>query len=183
MASKGTQKGNRGQNKARVVIKNWAKKKFKSSSQSGMPGYNHDPHKGDILCDTEGHYFPFTVEVKNYREINFCQLLQPNLKNVLILDFWKQCAGDAKICKKVPMLMMRFNGLPKNFFFVVITQEFAKLIHLDLALANEESLVSLRYQDYGTSTALMIMRSDQVFRSDYKDIKKIAKNHIKILYK
>lgn len=179
MASTATQKGNRGQNKAREILQKWSNKKFKSSAQHGMPGYNYDPHKGDILCDTEGHYFPFTVEVKNYRDINFCQLLQPNLKNILILDFWEQCAGDAKKCKKIPMLLMRFDRLPSNFFFVVITQEFAKLIHSTLPV----DLVSLRYHDYSRGIALMILRSHQVFNSNYKEVKKIAKTHIKTLYK
>lgn len=154
---------------------------MKSSSQSGMPGYNHDPHKGDILCDTEGHYFPFTVEVKNYKEINFCQLLQSNIKDPLILEFWAQCSGDAKRCKKIPMLLMRFDRLPRDFFFVVVTQEFAKMIHVELAIANK-GLKSLRYQDYKEDLALMVMPSDQVFKSDYKAIRKIAKNHLKTLY-
>lgn len=180
MASTATQKGNRGQRMAIAVIKKWAKKKFKSSAQSGMPGYNHDPHKGDILCDTEGHYFPFTVEVKFYKEINFCQLLQPNLKNILILDFWAQCLGDAERCKKVPMLMMRFNGLPKSFFFVVITNDFFSSLNIfERALSVKNHL---KFMDKSKNISLIMVGSDQFFRLNYKDTKKIAKTHIKSLY-
>lgn len=179
MASTGTQKGNRGQRKAIECLKKWARKKFKSSSQSGMPGYNHDPHKGDILCDTEGHYFPFCVEVKNYREIDFSHLLRPGKKGVLVLEFWAQCAGDAKRTKKVPMLMMRYDRLPSDFFFIVITQEFAKLIHHILP----PTFKSLRFHDYKTNLALMIFGSDEFFLSNYKETKTIAKKYLKTLYK
>lgn len=164
---------------ARDVLKKWTHKKMKSSSQSGMPGYNHDPHKGDILCDTEGHFFPFTVEVKFYKDINFCQLLQPNLKNMLILEFWDQVSGDARICKKVPMLMMRFNGLPKDFFFVVVTQDFADaMIHSGL-FADD-----LRYLLYSNiEENLVILPSHQFFSANYKKTKLLAKTHIKTLYR
>lgn len=176
MASTATQKGNRGQLMARDVLKKWTHKKMKSSSQSGMPGYNHDPHKGDILCDTEGHFFPFTVEVKFYKDINFCQLLQPNLKNVLILEFWHQVAFDAHKCQKVPMLMMRFNGLPKNFFFVVVRFNF--YIQIKQVIGE---LKTITYQD--GKECLVIMDSTDLFESNYKEVKKIAKTQIKTLYK
>jgi hypothetical protein len=184
MASKATQKGNRGQNKAIDLIEKWTGKKFKSSAQHGMPGYNLDPHVGDILCATEGHYFPFCIEVKNYADINFSHLLQPNIKNVTILEFWDQVAGDAKNTKKVPILLMRTtnNRLPADFFFLVVTQEFAKLCHIELGVANADDLVSLRYHDYSKDEPLMILRSDQFFRTDYKNIKEIAKTHKKSLY-
>lgn len=178
MASSATKKGNRGQRKAIKLIESWTHKKFKSSSQSGMAGWNHDPHKGDVLCDTEGHYFPFCVEVKNYKDINFCQLIQPDLKGVTILEFWKQCSGDAVFTKKIPMLLMRFNNLPADFFFVVVTQEFAKAIHFELTLSNA-GLKSLRYHDYKTDLSLMIMPSNQFFNTNYKEVKKTAKTFLK----
>jgi hypothetical protein len=185
MASTATQKGNRGQNKAREVLAKWARKKFKSSNQSGMPGYNHDPHKGDILCDTEGHYFPFTVEVKNYAKIQFNHLLQPNVKVSDIETFWRQCEGDAKRCKKIPMLLMRYDRLPADFFFVVITNHFASAIGLDLSLANSD-LKHIRYYSYPkdrNDVSLRIFGSDQFFKSDYKAVKKVAKSYLKSLYK
>lgn len=176
MASTATQKGNRGQLMARDVLQGWTHKKMKSSSQSGMPGYNHDPHKGDILCNTEGHFFPFTVEVKFYKEINFCHLLQPNIKLPLIIEFWAQCFGDAKICKKIPMLMMRFNGLPKDFFFVVIEHKFMNHIYGLFT----PSISCLEY--HSPEESLVLLRSDQFFSLDYKEIKRIAKTQIKALY-
>lgn len=180
MASKGTQKGNRGQRKAIQCLKKWARKKFKSTSQSGMPGYNHDPHKGDILCDTEGHYFPFCVEVKNYREIDFSHLLRPGKQGVLVLEFWAQCSSDAKNVKKIPMLMMRYDRLPADFFFIVVTEEFCgRLSMFDKALCIKKKLT---FWDRNGQN-LIIIGSDQFFQLDYKETKLIAKKYLKTLYK
>lgn len=181
MASTATQKGNRGQRMAVDVLKKWTHKKMKSSSQFGMGGFNFDPHKGDILCYTEGHFFPFTVEVKFYKDINFCQLLQPNLKNVMILDFWDQVAGDAKICKKVPMLMMRFNGLPSDFFFVVIETDFWEKVNIFHRALNIRRTITFWEMDKGLK--LKLIGSDQFFKINYKEVKKVAKEHIKTLYR
>lgn len=181
MASTATKKGNRGQLMARDVLQEWTHKKMKSSSQSGMPGYNHDPHKGDILCNTEGHFFPFTVEVKFYKEINFCQLLQPNLKNVLILDFWAQVEFDAKKCHKIPMLMMRFNGLPSDFFFVVIETDFWEKVNMFRRALNIRRTITFWEMEKGLK--LKLIGSDQFFKMEYKEVKKVAKEHIKTLYR
>jgi len=182
MASKGKEKGNRFQRVARDLIQKWTHKKFTSTASDGGIGYNRDPHKGDLKCITEGHFCPFSFECKHYEDINFSHLLIPGIKNIAILDFWAQCIDDAQRQKKVPLLMMRYNGLPKTFCFVVVSQEFAKLIHVELALKNFGSLKSLRYHDYKMDKPIMILQSDQFFRTDYKAVKKIAKQHIKELY-
>lgn len=176
MASKGTQKGNRGQRKAIQCLKKWARKKFKSTSQSGMPGYNHDPHKGDILCDTEGFYFPFSIEVKNYREIDFSHLLVPGIKNILILDFWKQCLFDANSQKKIPMLMMRYDRLPSDFFFIVVDYQFFEFCIFPFFSKNQKALI-YNNAEYN----LAIIPSNWLFDIPYKRLHKIFKNYNKNL--
>lgn len=185
MASRGKEKGNRAQRVARDLVEKWTNKKFKSTSSdsiAGGVGWNREPHKGDLKCDTEGHFFPFSVEVKHYAEIDFAHLLVPDIKNIAILEFWKQCSEDAKLQNKVPILMMRYDRLPADFFFVVITQPFAKLIHEELTYSFED-IKSLRFHDYKTDDPIMILQSNQFFATDYKVVKKIAKLHIKSLYK
>lgn len=179
MAINTRKKGNRAQKNVINVISKWANKKFKSSKQFGGPNWNHDPHVGDILCDTEGHFFPFCIEVKFYEKIDFSHLLVPKIKNIQILDFWKQCTDDARNTQKVPILMMRYNGLPKEFFFLVTTQEFAKMVH-DLLPKNVKTL---RYHNYYDNKPIMIFRSTQFLKTDYKAVKALAKTHIKQLYK
>lgn len=184
MASKGKEKGNRAQRVARDLVEKWTHKKFRSTSSDSMAGgvgWNREPHKGDLKCITEGHFCPFSFEVKHYAEIDFAHLLVPGIKNVAILDFWAQCVDDSQRQKKIPILMMRYDRLPADFFFIVVTQKFAKLIHDELDFRNLSDLKSLRFHDYMTDDPIMILQSIQFFATDYKVVKKIAKTHIKSL--
>lgn len=181
----------KGANNERDIAKlfeQWTNKKFAKTPASGGLQWKSANSKGDIVCTTEGHYFPFCIEAKNHKEINFSHLLIPmrvtkKSPNPIckIMEFWKQCTRDAKKARKIPMLLMRYNGMPSDFHFLVTTQTFAKLMHPELAL-NNTGLISLRYSDYKKDTHLMIMRSTEVFRTHYRTIKKIAKTHIKEIY-
>lgn len=173
-------KGNRGERVAAEVFQKWTGKTFSKVPRSGGLHWKTANSIGDIICTTEGHYFPFAIEVKNHKEIDFAQLLIPDLKGVKILEFWEQCSRDAERGKKIPLLLMRYDRLPKEFFFVVMTQEMAKLFHTELALTNSD-LKSLRFHDYKTDQPLMILQSTQFFKTDYKTIKAIAKTHLKKL--
>lgn len=174
-------KGARGERNVAKLLETWTNRKFAKTPASGGLQWKTSNSKGDVVCTTEGHYFPFCIEVKSYSKIDFSHLLTPNIKNIEILDFWDQCQRDAKKCCKVPMLLMRYNGLPKEFYFLVTTQEFAKLMHPELAMSNI-GLHSLRYSDYSKPLHLMIMRSSEVFKTQYKTIKQIAKEHITQIY-
>jgi hypothetical protein len=178
MAINSRTKGAKAERVAAKVIEKWTGKKFAKTPASGGLGWKKANVAGDIVCTTEGVFFPFCVEIKSYSKIDFSHLLTPGIKNIEILDFWAQCSRDAEKAGKIPLLMMRYNGLPKEFFYVVTTQGFAKEIHPILALGHP-GMVSLRYHNYKTNVALMIMRSDEFFRSDYKPIKKIAKTIIR----
>jgi len=171
-------KGAKNERNVAKILETWTNKKFSKTPASGGLQWQTSNSKGDVVCTTEGHFFPFCIEAKFHNRIDFSHLLTPNIKNCDILGFWAQCARDAKKCNKVPMLLMRYNQLPKEFYFLVVTQEFAKLIHPQLAMSNQ-GLVSLRYSDYKTDTHLMIMRSTEVFRTQYRTIKVIAKQYIK----
>lgn len=181
-------KGARNERQIAKLFADWSKKEFSKTPASGGLQWKSANAKGDIVCTTEGHFFPFCIEAKSHKEINFSHLLIPmrvtkkNPKPICkIMEFWKQCNRDAKKCSKIPMLLMRYNGMPEDFHFLVTTQTFAKIMHEELALSND-GLFSLRYSDYKTGTHLMIMRSTQVFNTEYKVIKLLAKQHIKEIY-
>lgn len=168
-------KGAKNERHIAELFTKWTGRKFAKTPASGGLQWKSSFSKGDIVCTKEGHYFPFCIEGKSYNKIDFSHLLTPGIKNIDILTFWAQCERDAKSCNKVPMLLMRYNGLPKFFYFLIITQDFAKLIHNFLP----KDMVSLRYHDYSTNKPLMILRSTDFFKTDYKDIKPIAKTHVK----
>lgn len=163
-------KGDKGEKLAAELIAKWTGKKFKRAETNNYI-HKRDAHnsKGDIVCITEGHYYPFCTEVKNYKEINFEHLLY--LPKPLIVDFWKQATTDAKLCGKCPLLFMRYNGLPKEFFFVAIPpkiydQFFSEHIKLPK---------SLRMEFYG----FILITTNELFQVPYKSIRKSIKLHYK----
>lgn len=170
-------KGARNERKIADLFTKWTGRKFAKTPASGGLHWKSSFVHGDLICTKEGHYFPFCIEAKSYNKIDFSHLLTPGIKNVDILTFWKQCERDAKECNKVPILFMRYNGLPKDFHFVIVTQNYAKQIHEFLP----KDFKSLRYEDYGNTkqVALMVLRSIDFFKTDYKQIKAHAKNYIK----
>lgn len=111
-------KGNKGERDVAKLMKKWTGKDFARVPSSGGLQWKNAHAKGDIVCSEEGHYFPFCIEVKNYKELNFQHLLY--LPEPDILKFWNQCLRDAEICNKAPMLIMRYNGLPKEFYFIAM---------------------------------------------------------------
>lgn len=127
-------KGASAERKVCEVLGEWSGLQFKRSPASGgLRGHIQEFTIGDIICTTKGYWesFPYCVEVKNYKEIDFSSLINrinPRSKNgdyvnCVIDDFWEQCIGDAKRGEKLPLLMMRYSSLPKDFYFVVMDRK------------------------------------------------------------
>lgn len=169
-------KGANNERKIAALFTKWTGRTFAKTPASGGLQWKSAFSKGDIVCTKEGHYFPFCIEAKFHIKIDFAHLMIPGV-NCEIIDFWMQCQRDAKSCNKIPILFMRYNGLKADFHFVVVTQEYAKNIHGMLP----KNMVSMRYENYGTSNypPLMILRSTDFFKTNYKDIKINAKAYIK----
>lgn len=181
MAINSRNKGNKGERKAAALFKTWTGKEFARTPSSGGLSWKSSNSKGDVVCTSEGHYFPFVVEIKTHKEIDFSHLLVPGIKNVKILEFWEQADRDAKKANKIPMLLMRYDRLPADFYFLVVTQEFAKLCHVELT-SSIPGFTSLRYHNYKTNQALMVFSSKEFFMTNYKTVKKIAKTYLKEKY-
>lgn len=116
----GKKKGNRGERAAVAFLKEWTGKEFSRVPQSGgLRWKSQKTVTGDVICTEEGHYCSFSIEVKNYNELNFQHLLIEDV-NSKILKFWEQCKEDASRVSKVPLLLMRRNGMAKNSFFIVL---------------------------------------------------------------
>lgn len=168
-------KGNKAQRVAAGVLKAWTKKNFASTPRSGGLRWNNMRNViGDVTCTTEGHFFPFSVEVKFYKDINFEHPMY--LDKGDLYDFWAQAQEDAVRAKKLPLLMIRYNRLPREFFFVGLkTPDFKKLFtgvnNLEL-----KRVMSIRHM------GLTIINSTELVRTDYKQVKKIAKELIKTRY-
>lgn len=179
MAINSRAKGNKTERIAAKVLAKWTGKKFSRTPSSGGLAWKNSNVKGDVVCTKEGHYFPFCVEVKGYTKIDFSHLLM-NIKNCDILDFWSQCVRDARAANKQPLLMMRYNGLPKGFFFICVSKptsvNIPPLSNLDL------KKVLIFWDKDSELPPFNIYPSTEFFRIPYKELKanlKQMKNEIR----
>lgn len=160
-------KGNKNERELAKLFKAWTKKEFARTPSSGGLQWKSSNSKGDIVCTTEGHYFPFCIEAKNYKDINFEHLLY--LPKPKILEFWAQAERDANKANKIPLLFMRYNGMPKDLHFVVMPLNFFNE-YWD-SEPEEEHLILVKRK-------LVIMSSKDLFSCNYKSLKTFAKKYI-----
>lgn len=176
MAINSRKKGAKNEREIAKTLELWSGKKFAKTPASGGLNWKTSNVAGDVVCVTEGHYFPFCIEGKSYLKIDFSHLLTPGIKNVDILGFWEQAKRDATKANKIPILLIRYNGLPKHFWFLAIEESY----YIQLP-ATERNLITtkLTYSDETTNTKLVITRSTEFFKTNYKEIKAHAKKFIK----
>lgn len=66
--------------------------------------------------------FPFSIETKFYDEISFADLLLPN--NADIEKFWKQATTDSERVGKIPILLFRYNRMPRDTYFTAVPHSY-----------------------------------------------------------
>lgn len=164
-------KGAKNERDLAKLLEIWTNKKFAKTPASGGLNWKNTNVAGDIVCTTEGHYFPFCIEAKSYKDINFIHLLNPNKKGVKVKEFWDQAVRDATKANKVPLLFMRYNGMPKGLHFVMMTSAFY-LEDFDITL---KTTITLKLPSY--IGALVLTTSTEFFKSNYKTIKKSLKKN------
>lgn len=171
-------KGNKNERVVAELLTKWTNKPFSRTPSSGGLQWKSSNSKGDVVCTKEGHFFPFCVEVKAHKEIDFSQLLNPKLKNVKVLEFWEQCSRDAKRANKVPLLFMRYNGMPKDFFFVALELNFWKSLFPNLAIALTIN-TKFEYSNKKEKIHLILLQSTEFINLPYKEIKLLTKKFLK----
>lgn len=143
-------KGTKYQRKVAKALSKWTGLEFKSTPRSGGLRWNTMSHViGDIVCITEGLFFPFTIECKFYEKIDFSQALLTKTKKNQIAKFWQQASSDGERAKKVPLLIFRYNGLPGEFQFLAMDyKDYLKLKRF--INTNEPSMViKTKSPEYG----------------------------------
>jgi Holliday junction resolvase len=158
-------KGSKNERKIAHILKEWSGYEFtRTPSSGGLRWQKTNNTAGDIVCTDEFHRFPFCIEGKSYKEINFEHLIYLPKNN--ILEFWAQATADAERAKKLPLLFMRYNGLPKDFYFVVMRYDhFLRM----------RKVLNLNYNYFRYNKSFVILHSSVLLTSKYKKIYKIAK--------
>lgn len=157
--------------------KDWTGYEFsRVPSSGGLRWSRTTDTTGDILCSDQKHYlrFPFSIECKNYKDINFEHILLGN-KNVKVLQFWEQAVGDAERGGKLPILMMRYNGMKKGDYFFVVSETIGALLVRNMP-PND---VNVMLVNAGNTKLIIAMASDIAKYNDYKEIYKLSKKILK----
>lgn len=165
-------KGARGERKACEVLKAWTGYDFHRVPQSGGLHWKSANTEGDLVCGDPLHRFNFSIEVKNYRDINFEHLLMPGVKSKITDEFWPQCLADSQRAKKIPLLLMRYDGIrPGDLFFAVMLNE-----HY-VALKTNGAQFKKKFP-YLKCGKLIIMNSYHIFKADYNKVDLASKTII-----
>jgi len=154
-------KGSKNEREAAKALERWCDMPFTRVPQSGGLRWQGGQNiTGDIIPEDmyELRDFPFSIEVKSRKELDFENLLLPN--NSDILKFWDQATSDAKRVDKIPLLMMRRDRMPKQAFYIAMP--YKTYVRLS-SLINPTK--HLRF-----NKLLVILFSDDLFDTPFDDI-------------
>lgn len=169
-------KGARGEKKAIEVLKAWTGMEFHRVPASGGLRWGKTENiTGDIVCGDKHKRFEFSIEVKNYKDINFEHLIMPQVKSTILDEFWPQCLADGVRGEKLPLLMMRYDNIkPADFFFIgLLKRDFKRL----------KPFLKKGYPYMIHKRGLVLMASNMLFEADYTKVDKMAKQIIEELWK
>lgn len=152
--------------------------KFQRVPYSGANHQNKDLASDVMCCDEKhAHRCKISVECKNYLDIRFEHVLLGN-KTCKIASFWNQACTDAKRSKKIPILCMRYNSMPKNEFFFCIGE------NLKPAFGSENLVHTMELKTPEIKGTLYVYMASEVMKYvNYKVLHKQAKLSCKTLYK
>jgi hypothetical protein len=162
-------KGAKGERVACNVLKEWSELEFSRVPRSGALRWKKtDNIVGDITCTEPNHICYMVFEVKLRKSISINDLIMAKKSD--IMEFWSQVTEDGIRGKKVPVLMMRYDGLsPKDFFFIAIPTEFYRAL-------KSKGVNFKEYLIY--SKTLVIIPSNELIAVSYKLVNKVAKSLI-----
>ena len=163
-------KGNRFERVVSKWFTEWTGFNFGRTPSSGAYHRNKDL-ASDVMCNDErhAHRCKISIECKSYKDIKFEHLLL-GTKGCEIEKFWAQASKDAERAKRIPLLIMRYNSMPKDDFFMVIGENLAETFLVP-------EMLSQRYMAVNTpDLSLYIFMASSVKKYvSYKDVHKAAK--------
>jgi len=104
MSNKSKAKGSAYEQKIATRLSSEFNKEFRRVPLSGAIDYL----KGDIWTPHDTAWWPYAIECKHYKDIEWNNLLTS--KTTDILQFWRQAVREAEVMKKNPLLIFRWNG-------------------------------------------------------------------------
>jgi len=166
-------KGNKNERELCKFWSSWTGYEFaRVPASGGLRWKKTDNTTGDILCSDDKHSkrFQFSIETKFHQDIKFEHTLL-GVKGVKIDEFWEQALSDSVRAKRIPILFMRYNGMPKLTWFVAL--EYSLYISLRKLLPRNHNL--LRYKNSDKGFDIAIINSNTLSQSTYGEVFKKIK--------
>lgn len=115
-------KGDNNERQATKWLYLWTGERFiRTPSSGGRRLENASNFCGDVVCENENFNFLFAVETKHLKKITFDPILR---NNSAIFTIWEQARRDADRAGKLPMLMLRENGMSIGSYILFFSQQF-----------------------------------------------------------
>lgn len=167
-------KGNKFERTVAKWMSDWTGYKFGRTPYSGANHQSRDL-ASDVMCTDErhAHRCKISVECKCYKDIKFEHILL-GTKGSEVEKFWNQATNDALRSAKVPILIMRYNSMPSNEFFMAVGE--------DLAKEFIPFVKDTRYMVFNIGNKLnlyIFMASAVLNKVSYKRVHKLAKTIVK----
>ncbi len=172
-------KGSKNERELCKLMQQWTGYDFaRVPSSGGLRWKDTDNTVGDIICTDKlhGRRFRFAIETKFYKDINFEHLILGN-KKVKINEFWQQAEEDGKRAGKEPLLLMRYNGMPKQTYFVMMDIELFNII-----LGNGISFEYPYFKVIETNKQRVVLNSNDLIKVNYQQLHKQTKQWLKMKY-
>ena len=168
-------KGNRNEIVAAKWLEKWTGQEFARTPSSGGLRWGQDASFacGDVVCKNEKFDFIFAVETKHLKAVEF----KPHLsKRSKIYTIFQKAYRDAERAGKLPLLMLRTNGMEAGKFNIFSTVdvmnkvfEGAKELQL-IRYTHEIYTMSGTYETHDGSTTLVGVPSDFVLKVPYQKV-------------
>lgn len=129
-------KGNANEREACKWLKLWTGEYFaRVPSSGGLRWKNNSTVCGDVVCENEAFKFIFSVETKHLKTLHTNSTkLQVNSA---IFTIWRQALADAERGKKIPILMLRKNGMPLGEYYIVFDVDTVRKIDEEISFEYE----------------------------------------------
>lgn len=172
----GKAKGSKNERGVAKFWQNWSGLEFsRVPASGGLRWQKKDDISGDIICTDprKSRRFPFSIECKFYKDINFEHLILGNKKQKII-EFWEQAKTDGERARRIPILFARYNGMPKMTWFVAMPiYLFEILKKLNFKFEGTYFIVSTPDEDF------IICNSNELTRIDFNSFSIKAKKLIR----
>lgn len=113
-------KGNGNERNACKSMREWVGQKFCRVPQSGaIRRVNVEGVVADIMPDTtdESFVWSYVVETKALKKLTVPRILPNNAK---LFTIWNQCITDARRAVKIPIALLRSNGMSAGEYYLVL---------------------------------------------------------------